>query len=438
MSKIKKLPTVSIVGRTNVGKSTLFNRISKGKKSLVFERENVTRDYISEVIKWDNKHFNLIDTGGLPLKKSKDAILKKVEDSVQSIIEKSDSIIFVCDAKSGPTQKDQTIARMLHKSGKKVFAVINKADNTKALEENIHEFAKLGFKDFFKVSAVHGTGIPELLDSVTKEMTEKEGVEKPSLKIAILGKPNVGKSSLLNSLVKKERSIVSEVAGTTREAVTETMFFHKNLIQLIDTAGLRRKCRIDDPLEVCMSKDSLKAVRTSDIILLVIDVKEGKLSDQELRILSYAQEQRKHIILILNKTDLLEEDDKQLLEYNLERYEFLLKKLPIIRISCETQKNIGKVLEAIKEVESRREQEIDGKELYELIKSYLLKKPMFHKTQLLKVHSIKPSKVKGVHTFTLKVNLPEFFGQTQLGFIENLIRKHYNLVGCPIKFVVRK
>lgn len=437
----KAYPRVAIVGRTNVGKSTLFNRITRAKTSIVFEREEVTRDYIHNIITWNDKNFDLIDTGGLPLTKKTDEILAEVKQSVLEIIESADLVLFVCDGKTGLIEQDRRLAKILHKSKKAAFLLLNKADNIRAFEEHEYEFQALGFKEIFHVSALHGTGIRELLDAIADNIESVTDVvpEAPSYSVAILGKPNVGKSSLLNLLLKEQRAIVSEVAGTTREAISETITFHKDLIQITDTPGVRRKRKVDDLLEQVMVKSSLSALRQATIVLMMIDSTEGHIADQELKLLFYAYENKKSIIVLLNKTDILEQEQKDRLKYDMLRYEFFFKKVPILWISCKTEKNVGHVFKQIQKARERRLQIFDEDKVNEIIKEAFIKKPMYHKTQLLKVMHVKPIKTPdGTPTFVLYVNFPEWFGPTQLGFIENQLRRHYDLVGCPVQLIPQK
>ncbi|MBU1008128.1 ribosome biogenesis GTPase Der [Candidatus Dependentiae bacterium] len=437
----KNFPKVAIIGRTNVGKSTLFNRLTRTKASIVFEREEVTRDYIHNIISWNDKNFDLIDTGGLPLTKTADAILEEVKQSVLEIIDKADLILFVCDGKNGLIEQDRQLAKMLHQSKKPVFLLINKADNTRVFEEHAYEFQSLGFKQVFHVSALHGTGMRELLDAIAEnvETVTEVPAEEPVYSVAILGKPNVGKSSLLNLLLNEQRVIVSDVAGTTRESISETLTFHRDLIQITDTPGVRRKKNVEDLLEQIMVKNSLNTLRNATIILMMIDSTDGHLSDQELKLLFYAHENGKSIILLLNKTDILEQEQKDRLKYDMLRYEFFLKKIPILWVSCKTEKNIGHIFKQIKKARERRLQTFDETKINEIIKEAFIRKPMYHKTQLLKVLHVKPIKTQdGTPTFVLYVNYPEWFGPTQLGFVENQLRRHYDLVGCPVQLIRQK
>lgn len=441
MKKIAKFPKVLLVGRTNVGKSALFNCITGGGESIVLQQEGVTRDYISQLITFEGKKFELVDTGGISFRKQIDQFSEKVKAQVLSLLNQAALILFVCDGKNGLTQEDIEIANNLRKIQKPLFLLINKADNTRVLSENLPEFYSLGFKEIIQTSALHKIGINELLEKIVQIIPERTRVEEeeisPKYKIVILGKPNVGKSSLMNLLSKKERSIVHAQAGTTREAVSENIFFAQDIIQLTDTAGIRRKSRVTDTLESLMVKSSLSAVRTSDIILLMVDASEKQLSDQELKLLFYAQEQNKSVILIFNKTDLLTESDRENLEDDLTQYDFILKKIPIVWVSCKSNKNVGKISSRIEEAIKRLSQEFDDAKLNELVKNYFLTKPIYRNEKRLKILKIRSVKTS-TPTFILKVNHIKLFGPDQLGFIENILRKNYDLKGCPIKFILQK
>lgn len=436
-----RYPKVAIVGRTNVGKSTLFNRLIKEKKSIVSPREGVTRDYLHDLVSYDNKTFDLLDTGGLPLAKQTDLILKEVEASVLSAISNADLILFVCDGKNGLVEQDRQISKILHKSKKTVFLLLNKEDNASSFLEHEHEFLSLGFKDIFHLSALHGTGIVELLQAVTDKIGKLSPVEEtePSYGITILGKPNVGKSSLLNLLLKEQRAIVSEVAGTTREAISETISFHKEMITLTDTAGVRKKSKVEDDLEQEMVKSTFDAVRKADIILMMADSTDGQIADQDLKLMFYAFDEGKSIILLFNKTDILSDEKKHSLQYDMEKYDFFLSKIPTIWISCKSEKNIGKVFKEILKAQARRRQKFDQVKVNEIIKESLIRRPMYHKSQLLKIMNVKvvEKSVSGP-TFILYVNHPEWFGPTQFGYLENQLRKNFDLLGCPVKLIPQK
>lgn len=439
LKHVNKLPTVVVVGRTNVGKSTLFNRLVGDKKSITLDEEGVTRDYIEEPVSWDNKNFLAIDTGGLSFKRGLSGIDKLVQEKGLSIIEKAGIILFVCDVKTGITQEDLHIARKLRQTKKPVILLLNKSDNRNAMNDYQDEFFKLGFKDMIFISAIHGTGMSTLLEKIVDNLPEHtEEIERPSYKIVIIGKPNVGKSSLMNLLIRQERSIVSDMAGTTREAITENIFYLSDLIQVTDTAGLRKKSSIDETLETLMAKSSLHSVREASIVILMVDASQGAISDQELKLLFYAYDMKKPLIVLFNKTDLLDDYTRSQLEDDLDRYEFILKKLPVLNISCLTKKNVARILHEVKSLVERCSTKINSSELNEIVKGELERKPLYHNRTLLRLFKIRTVTDAEIPTFVMHVNHPTWFGPTQLGFIENIIRKNYDIRGCPIQFSVRE
>ena len=433
-------PKVLLVGRTNVGKSTLFNRLSDNKHSIVFDREGVTRDYVQEVITWDEKTFDLVDTGGLSFKKNNDDIGKSVQEKVLTLLGQAALVVFICDGKAGVVDEDRRIARLLHKNAQHVLLVINKVDSAQTLQDSEFEFSVLGFDTWLKVSAIHGSGVGHLLSTMAKYVGDATAVaeeQKLAYRVVLVGKPNVGKSSLMNLLAKKDRSIVSDIAGTTREPITENVYCCNELVELADTAGVRRKSRVEDDLESLMVKSTLDAVKQADIVVAMFDASEGKLHDQELKLLFYALEQRKMAIVVFNKTDLLDEYKRMLLEQHMEEYEFILKKLPVVRVSCLTKKNIDKIFGEIQAVWQRCQQPFKTTEVDDIVKQALEEKPLFHIGIKLRVFKIRHVKAQ-IPTFVLHVNFPEWFGPSQLSCIENILRKHYDLKGCPIQFSVKK
>ncbi len=436
MSTLLSPPKVLLVGRTNVGKSTLFNRLTQQKLSIVFEREGVTRDYLQELISWDSKTFALIDTGGFSFAKNQDDIGKRVQEKVVELLSYASLILFVCDGKNGLTQEDIKIAQILRRSNKPVFLLINKADNMHGMEEHMPEFYKLGFETVIPVSGIHGIGIATLLNGIVEAIPlPVEHEEKaPSYNVALIGRPNVGKSSLMNLLIEHERSIVSPIAGTTREAISDTTYYCNDLIQVTDTAGVRRSRNVDDDLEQLMVKSSLQAVREANLVLIMVDASEGKIADQELKLLFYAYEQQKMVVVIFNKIDLLNEYTNSTLEQSIAEYEFILKKIPQIWISCLTHRNVGKIFAEIQNVWQRCNQKFNPVEVDEIVKNGLASMHLYHTGQELKLKKIRPLEGR-IPTFLLKVNHPEWFGPSQLSCIENILRKHYDLKGCPIHLV---
>ncbi len=436
---MRSLPRVIIVGRANVGKSTLFNRLSVDVKSMTYDFEGVTRDFIKDVVCWQDRCFELIDTGGISLKPSKDIIMEQVRQRALTLLETSDVIIFVCDGKIGVLPEDRALAKTLHKLGKTVLLAVNKID-TKIAQEHVYEFDRLGFKYTIPMSAQHGTGIADLLEDIVNNLPQKKKLveQEPTSKVVILGRPNVGKSSLLNLLLKQERAIVANVPGTTREPISEQIQFFKAPIELTDTPGVRKPRSVKEPLEKMMVEGTLRAVQNADIILLMVDASEAHIADQELKLAFYAFErQYKAVIILFNKTDLLDDYTKAQLEHDMERYEHLLKKVVTMNISCKTGENVGKILKTVAQVNKRYHQHIDGMELFQFFKEALHRKPLYRNQQLLHVLRVEQVATAPM-TLLLKVNEPQWFGPSQLGYFDNLLRKKYDLKGVPIRFLVRK
>jgi len=431
---------VVIVGRKNVGKSTLFNRLSSGVKSITYDYPGVTRDLVKDTVSWLGITFCLIDTGGISLRKSQDPLEENVRQIALQAIEQSELVLFVVDCSVGIVQEDQEVASLLHKMGKDVVVIANKIDHP-AAQENMYEFAKFGFKQILPVAAEHAKGIAEVLEAIVEFLKSKKTVaqpKEPSFRVVLLGKPNVGKSSLMNLVLQKERSIVAEIPGTTREAISEPIAFYKENILLTDTPGVRRKRGIDEPLEKIMIKTSFRAVERGDIVLLMIDGSEKKLSDQERKLAFYAFEhQSKALILLINKDDLVGQEERVFLDHDFEQYEFFLKKIPQLFISCKTEKNIGKVLPLVQEVWERNTREFSEEDLTHLFREALHHRPLYHKTLLLKIKKARQIKT-GPITIVLHANYPQWFGPSQLAFLEKQLRKKYSLQGVPIKFIPRK
>jgi len=436
MSILKK---VAIVGRMNVGKSTLFNRLSTNIKSLTLDYEGVTRDFIKDVVSWRGITFELIDTGGISLKTLESPIDEAVRQIALNAVNESDLVLFVVDGTVGILPQERELATFLHKSGKEVILIVNKYD-TKAAQENLHDFYQLGFAHIIPLSAQHGTGIGDLLHAIVDQLasvqTEKNA-EEPKYSVVLLGKPNVGKSSLLNTLLKKERSIVADMPGTTREAIGENINFYKETIQLVDTAGVRKKRAVSEDIEGLMVKSTFHAVRNADIILLLVDAAEGRLSDQELKLAFYAFEQGKALILLFNKEDLATEDSQEKLNFSFEEYKFFLDKIDTLHISCKTGKNVGRILPLVDEVWQRYSQKFSDVDLTMLFKQELERRPLFKSTNPLVLQKAKQIKVAPI-TIVLYVNDPTWFGPSQLTFFENVLRDQYNLKSVPVMLIPRK
>lgn len=434
---------VLIVGRTNVGKSTLFNRLSKKTKSISLEQEGVTRDFLKDQIKWKDKNFYIIDSGGLRFKKDSkknDKFQELITEQVINLIDSSNIIIFMVDGKTGLTIEDLEIAKLLHKyKNKKVLLAINKIDVKESME-NIYQFNRLGFKDIFLISCEHNNGIDQVLDKIVT-LLEKKGKEeelKTSFKVSFIGRPNVGKSSLMNLLLKKERTLVSDIPGTTREAIAENITFYKESIELTDTPGIRRKKSVKENIETLMVKSSFYALKNSDIVALLIDGENTELSDQDLKLAFYAfKEQYKSLVLIINKSDLITPKSRENLFESLKDYNHLIKNIKVIEISCKNKKNIGKIIPIFQEIFTRYNKKYSSAELTELFIDSLIKKPLYHKKELLKIFKAKQIQ-NGPIVIELTVNNPDWFKDSQLNYLENILRKKHDLTSIAVKFVLKK
>lgn len=434
-----KLPRVVIVGRMNVGKSTLFNRLSVNAKSMTFDYEGVTRDFIKDAVEWRDHRFELVDTGGISLRKSQDPIQEQVRLRAMKMLEQSDLLLLVCDGTVGLTSEDHEIAKICRKANKKIILVVNKSDNS-ATQEHEHEFQRTGFKHIIFMSALHGSATSDLLDAICSELPVSHvsvREEESACKIVILGKPNVGKSSLMNLLVQEERAIVSPVAGTTREAVAEKVTFYQQDLLVTDTPGVRRKRTIDEKLESMMVKSAFRAVEDADVVLLLIDASSHAIADQELKLAFYVFEHFKSLIILFNKEDLSDESIKKDMNFSLEVYDYFLKKIPQLSISCKTGKNVGKVLPLVKQVYERANQQFSDDDITMLFKEALKHKPLYHKSMVINVKRAKQI-AKNPITIVLISETPEWFGSSQLGFFDNVLRAKYDLKGAPIKFLTRR
>ncbi len=438
MSK-QKLPSVVIVGRTNVGKSTLFNRLSTEVKTIIMDVAGVTRDFIKDTVCWQGKCFDLIDTGGISLRRTQDLLLEETRKKAMQAIENAAVLMMVCDGKAGLLPEDREIAKILRKTGRPTLLVVNKID-TAVAREQLYEFNQLGFHEVIPVSAQHGTGIADLLEEIVKALpaTTGEMVEEPKAKVVILGKPNVGKSSLLNLLLKEERAIVANIPGTTREAISERIRFHHEDILMTDTPGLRRKRKVTEELEGMMVKSSFRALEDADIVLLVVDASEGVMSDQELKLAFYAfQEKYEALIVLFNKFDLMDEQKKADLEFMLSEYNYFFKKIERLDISCKTEKNVGRILTLIEKVWQRHTQQFSKAELTQLFFDGLHRKPLYKGGEMLRFYRAEQIKTAPI-TIALTVEYPQFFETSQLGYFERMMRENYDLQGVPVKFVTRK
>lgn len=421
----------------NVGKSTLFNRLAKDNKSLACDYPGMTRDFLTDKMDWKGKYFELIDSGGIMFGKARDPFVKLVNEQVMNLMASAQVIILVCDGTVGIHPEDRELAKKIHKLNKFAILAVNKIDTNLAKEKQ-HEFERLGLDRTLAISAQHGIAIGDLLDEIAAQITNFTPAPiDVKFKVTLLGKPNVGKSSLMNLLLGKERTIVSEIAGTTREAISEDIRFYQEDLQLVDTAGVRRKRGVSDNVETMMVKSTLSAIRESNIVLLLIDSSEGKLSDQELKLAFYAFEQGKALILLFNKQDLVDQDISSEMDFKLEEHDFFLKKIDALKISCKSGKNVGKILPLVKEVWDRYSQKFSDIEINVLFKDAMRARPLFRNGQRLVLRKAHQTMTAPI-TVELYVTEPQFFESSQLAFFENLLRSKYNLRSVPVKLVPKK
>lgn len=438
---MSKLANVVIVGRTNVGKSTLFNKISQTQRSIVLDQEGVTRDCITEKAEWNGVAFDLIDTGGISLVKKQDFISQKVYEKVENAITNAAAVLLVCDIQVGITQEDKRIARKLLKlqtDSRKVFLVVNKVENDDT-KLRMYEFKQLGFDQVFPVSAHHSLGIGDLLDQVTAviDAATPQFTQGPLVpRITLVGRPNAGKSSLMNCLTKEDFSIVSDIEGTTREALHKRIQFNKSMFELVDTAGIRRQKTVEEGLESMMVKNSLHAIRHAHMVLLLMDSSEAHLSAQILKLAEYAFENGSALILLINKFDLFTPDMIAKLENSMDEYAFIMKKIEVLKISCLDGKNIGKVLPLVQSVWERYELMLNDIYLTDLFKQALLKTPLYRNGKILTFYKAIQTSAAPMR-IDLIVRNPEYFGQNQFAFFENVLRKAMVLKSVPIIFNVR-
>ena len=433
-------PIVAIVGRPNVGKSTLFNRLTRSKMAIVEDYPGVTRDRLYQDAEWNNRKFTLIDTGGIEVK-SEDTILAQVRTQSQIAMEEADVIIFMCDIKAGVTNEDMEIAQMLRRTNKDVILAVNKVENFDHLED-LYEFYTLGLDEPYPISASHGMNTGDLLDRLMEliDKYDEEEYEPDVIKIAVVGRPNVGKSSLTNAILGQERAIVSNIPGTTRDAIDTPFERNGQQYVIIDTAGMRRKSKVAETTTERYSViRSLRAVDRADAVLMVINAEEG-LIEQDKKIVGYAHEQGKAIILVVNKWDLIEKDDKtsSTMEKEMRSELLFLQYAPMIFVSAMTKQRVHKLIDMINFGVEQNNMRISTSVLNEVIRDAVqLNPPPSDKGKRLKIYYATQSGVCPP-TFVLFVNEPEIMHFSYERFLENKIRENFGFEGTPIKIVVRK
>ncbi len=429
------LPTVCIVGRPNVGKSTLFNKLVGKKISIIEDTPGVTRDRIYGEVSYHGKKFNLIDTGGLDI--AKELFNNEIKTQVEIGVLEADKIIFVVDAKEGMTSNDLEVKDLLKKSGKEVIVAINKVDNKQA-EDNMYDFYELGFDKYVTISGEHNRGIADLLDEVTHDFT-KEGQEiDERTRICVIGRPNVGKSSLINALLNEERVIVSNVAGTTRDSVDIPFKYEKEEYILIDTAGMRKKGKVFESIEKYSLLRSMRAIDRADICLLVINREEG-IIEHDKHIAGYALDKGKGIIIVVNKWDTVTEKENDLKEFTKEiREEFkFISYAPIVFLSALTKKRIHTLMPEVKRVRESITKEIKTSVLNNVImEAYGLNPAPSYKGKRLKIYFVSQTGVKPPK-FTFNVNNKGLVHFSYERYLENKIRESFDFTGTPIEILFK-
>ncbi len=432
-------PTVAIVGRPNVGKSTFFNYIVGKRISIVQDEPGVTRDRVYADATWKGKTFTLIDTGGIE-PESEDIIVSQMRDQANIAIEIADVIIFLTDIKQGVTAADKEISLMLKKSKKPVVLVCNKADNYGKTSDDIYEFYNLGLGDPYPVSSVNAIGIGDVLDAIYEEFpeTEKEDDEE-TIKVAIIGKPNVGKSSLVNKILGENRVIVSDIAGTTRDAIDSNFENEFGKYVFIDTAGIRRKSKVDEQIEKYSVMRSLLAVERADVCLLMIDANEG-VTEQDRKIAGEAHEAGKATIIVINKWDTYEKDEHTIEQYKKQVYNDLayLSYAPIIFISAKTGQRVNKLFEMINMVANQNAMRISTAVLNQVLNEAIaIVQPPTDKGKRLRIYYMTQASTKPP-TFVVFVNDKKLFHFSYERYLVNQIRKEFTLTGTPVRMIVRE
>ena len=432
-------PVVAIVGRPNTGKSTLFNKLVGQRLSIVDNTPGVTRDRIFGDCEWLSRNFLLVDTGGIE-PYSNDVILKQMRFQAQLAIESASVIILVCDIRTGVVATDSEVASMLQRSGKPVVLCVNKCDTVGELPADFYEFYNLGLGDPIAVSAVHGHGTGDLLDKVIEYLPEcTEKADDNVISVAVIGKPNVGKSSLVNAVSGEERAIVSDIAGTTRDATDTFVSNESGDFVLIDTAGMRRKSRIDDQLEKYSIIRAKMAVERAHVCVIMIDAVEG-FTEQDSKVAGIAHEMGKACIVAVNKWDAVEKDGKTMDSYRkklMNDFSFM-SYAPIIFISAKTGQRLDRLFELIKFVDEQNAMRISTGKLNDVLAAATARvQPPTDKGKRLKIYYMTQASTRPP-TFVCFVNKAELFHYSYQRYIENQIREVFGLEGTPVRFVIRE
>ncbi len=432
-------PLIALVGRPNVGKSTLFNRIIGSRSAIVDDMPGVTRDRHYSSTEWAGKPFTIVDTGGY-VPASEDVMEAAVREQVEIAIAEADGIVFVVDSKDGVLPGDRDIAAILRKSAKPVILVVNKSDGAKS-EESVGDFFALGLGEPVPASALGGRRIGDLLDAVTRSFPSQphEDDAASPLRIAVIGKPNVGKSSFVNALLGEHRHLVTDIPGTTRDPIDALLKYHGEELVLVDTAGLKRRSKIKESVDFYSAVRTLKSIDRSDVAVILLDATQG-LEHQDLRIIETAMERRRAAVIVVNKWDLVEKDSRTAAAYEkalkekLRQYSFL----PIIFISALTKQRVFKVIELVKDVDEQQRRRISTSELNAALGEEIRNRPPQSRSgKEIKINYITQVKTKPPH-FTFFCNNPNLIDDAYRRFLENRIRDYYTFTGVPLLLTFKR
>lgn len=440
MGSKKSKPIVAVVGRPNVGKSTLFNALAGERISIVKDTPGITRDRIYADVSWLDKSFTLIDTGGIE-PDSKDIILSQMREQAQMAIATADVILFMVDVKQGLLDADAKVADILRRSHKPVILIVNKVDNFDKYNHDVYEFYNLGIGEPHPISSANKLGLGEMLDEVISHFPKDSGDEEEDerIRVAIIGKPNVGKSSIINKMLGENRLIVSDIAGTTRDAVDTEITHNGRDYVFIDTAGIRRKNKIKEDLEHYMIIRAVSAVERADVVVLVIDAKEG-VTEQDAKIAGIAHDRGKAVIIAVNKWDAVEKDDKTIYRFseNIRNVLSFMQYAEILFISAKTGQRLPKLFETIDMVSENHAMRVQTGVLNEIMsEAVAMQQPPSDKGKRLKLYYITQASVKPP-TFVIFVNDKELMHFSYTRYIENQIRRTFGFKGTPLRFIIRE
>lgn len=431
-------PVVAIVGRPNVGKSTIFNRIVGERVSIVEDVPGVTRDRIYNSAEWLGKEFNIIDTGGIDL--SDEPFLEQIRAQAEIAIDEADVIIFITNGREGVTDADEQVAKILYRSNKPIVLAINKVDNPE-MRDQIYDFYSLGFGEPYPISGSHGLGLGDMLDAVRAHFPKEEEEEYPddTVKFSLIGRPNVGKSSILNALLGEDRVIVLDIAGTTRDAIDTTYTFDGQDYVMIDTAGMRKRGKVYESTEKYSVLRAMRAIERSDVVLVVINAEEG-IREQDKRIAGYAHDAGRAIIIVVNKWDAINKDEKTInvwTEDIREQFQFL-SYAPIVFVSAKTKQRLNNLFPLINQVSDNHSLRVQSSMLNDVISDAVAMNPSpMDKGKRLKIFYTTQVAVKPP-TFVVFVNDPELMHFSYERFLENRIREAFPFEGTPIRVIARK